>query len=77
MQLSYMSQMAVIILTALGGTAFGISLLLLWFSIGDQQFVNTSILYAAVSGVVTLIGAIILKFSKPPPENGESGPRVA
>ncbi len=77
MQLSYMLQMAVIIVTALGGAAFGVSLFLLWFSIGDAQFVNTSILYAAVSGMVTLIGVIIMVYSKPPPEDRESGPGAA
>ena len=74
MQLSYMLQMAVIVVTALSGAAFGVSLFLLWFSIGrDAQFVNTSVLYAAVSGLIALIGAIILVYSKPPPEDRESG----
>jgi hypothetical protein len=78
MQLSYMLQMAVIVVTALGGTAFGVSVFLLWFSIGrDPQFVNTSVLYAAASGLVTLIGVIILIYSKPPPEDRESEPRLA
>jgi hypothetical protein len=77
MQLSYTLQMAIVIVTALGGTAFGVSLLLLWFAWGGEpQFVTTSILYTAVSGVVTLIGVIVLKFSKPP-ENEKPEPRVA
>jgi hypothetical protein len=67
MQLSYTLQMAVVIVTALGGTGFGVSLLLLWFSLGGEpQFVTNSVFYTAASGVVTLIGLIILKFSKPP-----------
>jgi Trk-type K+ transport system membrane component len=67
MQLSYMLQMAVVIITALGGTGFAVSVLLLWFSWGgDPQFVTTSFIYTAASGVVTLIGLIVLKFSKPP-----------
>jgi hypothetical protein len=74
MQLGYMQQMAVIIVTALSGAAFGVSLFLLWFSIGrDAQFVNTSVIYTAVSGLIALIGAIILVYSKPPPEDRESG----
>ena len=77
MQLRYTLQMAVVIATALGGTGFGVSLLLLWFAWGGEpQFVTTSILYTAVSGVVTLIGVIVLKFSKPP-ENGKPEPTVA
>ena len=67
MQLSYTLQMAVVIVTALGGTGFGVSLLLLWFSWGGEpQFVNTSLFYTAASGVVALIGLIVLKFSKSP-----------
>jgi uncharacterized membrane protein YfcA len=67
MQLSYTLQMAVVIVTALGGMGFGVSLLLLWFSLGgEQQFVTTSIFYTAISGVVTLIGLIVLKLSKSP-----------
>jgi len=70
MQLSYMLQMAVVIITALGGTGFAVSILLLWFSWGgDPQFVTTSFFYTAASGAVTLIGLIILKFSKPPEDN--------
>lgn len=58
--------MAVVIVTALGGTGFAVSLLLLWFSLGgEQQFINTSILYTAATGVITLIGVTILKLSKP------------
>jgi Trk-type K+ transport system membrane component len=67
MQLSYRLQMAVVIVTALGGTGFAVSILLLWFSWGgDPQFVTTSFIYTAASGVVTLIGLLVLKFSKPP-----------
>ncbi len=78
MQLSYMLQMAVMVVTALSGAAFGVSLFLLWFSIGrDPQFVNTSVLYTAVSGAVALIGAIVLVYSKPPPEDRESELRAA
>lgn len=69
MQLSYMLQMAVVIITALGGTGFTVSLLLLWFSWGgDSQFVTTSFIYTVASAVVTLIGLIVLKVSKPPEE---------
>lgn len=71
MQLSYTLQMAVIIVTALAGTGFAVSLLLLWFSLGgEQQLITSSILYTAATGVITLICSIVLKFSKPR-ENGE------
>ena len=73
MQLSYTLQMAVVIVTALGGTGFAVSLLLLWFSWGgDPQFVTISFIYTAASGVVTLIGLIVLKFSKPPENDSPS-----
>jgi hypothetical protein len=66
MQLSYTLQMAVLIVTALAGTGFAVSLVLLWFSLGgEQQFVTTSSLYTAASGVIMAIGLIILKFTRP------------
>jgi hypothetical protein len=66
MQLSYTLQMAVVIVTALAGTGFAVSLILLWFSLGgEQQFVTMLFLYTAASGVITAIGLIILKFTKP------------
>jgi Trk-type K+ transport system membrane component len=69
MQLSYVLQMAVVIITALGGTGFVVSLLLLWFAWGgDPQFVTTSFIYTVASGVVTFVGLIVLKVSKPPDE---------
>ena len=57
--------MAILIMTALAGTGFGISLLLLWFSWGSQQFVYTSVLYVLVTGVITVAGLVTLKFTKP------------
>lgn len=68
MQLSYGFQTAVLVITALAGTAFVLSLLLLfWSATGDssmQEFVNSSIFYTGVSGVVTVVGLLILKLSK-------------
>jgi hypothetical protein len=66
MQLSYTLQMAVVIVTALAGTGFSVSILLLWFSLGgEQQFITSSIFYTIATGVITLIGLIVLKSSKP------------
>jgi len=61
MQLSFRLHLAVIVITALAGTACAGSLILLWFSLGgDMQFVTMSEIYVAVTAVITFVGLLIL-----------------
>jgi hypothetical protein len=73
MQPSYTLQMVVVIVTALAGTGFAVSLILLWFSLGgEQQFVTMSLIYTVASGVIMVIGVILLMVTKPPQDEDQS-----
>jgi uncharacterized membrane protein len=63
-QLGYLGTMIVLLITAMAGTAFAIGLLLLvWLLFGG--FYSQSLLFLTVfSGTVTLVGVILLGFSR-------------
>ena len=66
MRLSYTVQLAVLVLTALAGTGFAISLILLIWELTDpsRAYLDQSLYYAGFSGALTLVGLIILGLSK-------------
>jgi hypothetical protein len=66
MRLSYMLQLAVLVLTVLAGTGFAISLILLFWELTDpyRTYLDRSLYYVGFSGALTLVGLIILSLSK-------------
>jgi len=78
MRLSYTVQLAVLVMTALAGTGFAISLILLFWELTDpyRAYLDRSLYYVGFSGGLTLVGLIILslmKRSQKPPAQIELG----
>jgi hypothetical protein len=66
MRLSYTVQLAVLLITALAGTGFAVSLIFLFWELTDpyRAYLDRSLYYVGFSGVLTLVGLIILSLSK-------------
>ena len=68
MRLGYTIQLAVLVMTALAGTAFAVSLILMFWELTDPYgaYLNRSLYYVTSSGALTLVGLILLGLSKHP-----------
>jgi hypothetical protein len=68
MRLGYTIQLAVLVMTALAGTGFAVSLVLLFWELTDpyRAYLDRSLYYVAFSGAVTFAGLIVLSLSKRP-----------
>jgi len=64
MELSFTVKLAVLLITTLAGTGFAIGLMLLAWSLFGGYWSEFLIFLTGFSGVVTLIGVIILHYSK-------------
>jgi nitrate reductase gamma subunit len=66
MRLSYTVQLGVLVMTALAGTGFAISLIFLFWELTDpyRAYLDRSLYYVGISGALTLVGLIILSLSK-------------
>jgi len=78
MRLSYTVQLAVLVMTALAGTGFALSLIFLFWELTDpyRTYLDRSLYYVGFSGALTLVGLIILnlmKRSQKPPAQIELG----
>ena len=78
MRLSYTVQLAVLVMTALAGTGFALSLIFLFWELTDpyRAYLDRSLYYVGFSGALTLVGLIILnlmKHSEKPPAQIELG----
>jgi hypothetical protein len=78
MRLSYMVQLAVLVMTVLAGTGFALSLIFLFWELTDpyRTYLDRSLYYVGFSGALTLVGLIILslmKRSQKPPAQIELG----
>jgi hypothetical protein len=78
MRLGYMVQLAVLVMTALAGTGFALSLIFLFWELTDpyRAYLDRSLYYVGFSGALTLVGLIILnlmKRSEKPPAQIELG----